>query len=262
VSANLLAVPASQRPACFARLLAALQEFRARTGRPHWLVVDEAHHVLPAAWQPASDAGPVPSRGMIYVTVHPGIVAPVILKTLDTVLVVGERPADTIATLCRAAGLTPPAVRPIDRLAPGSALHWKIGDSDTRLIRVEPPRHERIRHSRKYAEGNLGNARSFYFRGREGKLNLRAHNLMLFMQLGDGVDDETWQHHREQGDYSTWFREEVKDDQLAAEAEVIERSDMTAAESRAAIRAAVEKRYTVPGEPEVAGEPEAASEVA
>jgi len=45
-------VPASQRPESFARLLAALAEFRVRTGRPHWLVVDEAHHVLPAGRPP------------------------------------------------------------------------------------------------------------------------------------------------------------------------------------------------------------------
>jgi len=72
VVVNLLGVVASQRPECFARLLASLAEFRVRTGRPHWLVVDEAHHVLPAARPPAADPVAVPSRGVIYVTVHPG----------------------------------------------------------------------------------------------------------------------------------------------------------------------------------------------
>ncbi|TMQ19429.1 MAG: HAD-IIB family hydrolase [Deltaproteobacteria bacterium] len=254
VVVNLLGVAASQRPECFGRLLAALREFRARTGRPHWLVVDEAHHVLPAAWEPANDAAAAPPRGMIYVTVHPGSVAPVILKSLDTLLVVGERPHDTVIELCRAAELAVPRLREIDRLPPGCALYWKIGDPAADLIRVEPPRHERTRHSRKYAEGNLGNARSFYFRGRDGKLNLRAQNLMMFLQLGDGVDDDTWQHHREQRDYSTWLRDEVKDDPLAREVETIERSSLNAADSRAAIRAAIEKRYTLPADDAVTSE--------
>jgi hypothetical protein len=185
---------------------------------------------------------------MIYVTVHPGSVAPAILKTIETVVVVGDRPDVALLDLCRAGELKTPAIRAKGQLSPGSALYWKVRDPDTMVIRVDPPKHERTRHSRKYAEGNLGNARSFYFRGREGKLNLRAQNLMLFVQMSDGVDDDTWQHHREQGDYSRWFRDEVKDEQLATEAEAIEGSDMTAADGRAAIRAAVEKRYTIPAD--------------
>ena len=245
VVVNLLGVTVSQRPECFARMLATLAEFRTRTGRPHWLVIDEAHHVLPAAWHPAADAGAVAVRGMIYVTVHPGSVAPVVLKSIDTLLVVGDRPIDTVLELCRGADRAPPVVRAPDRLAPGDALYWRIGEPETVVIRAAPPRHERTRHSRKYAEGNLGHARSFYFRGPEAKLNLRAHNLLMLVQLGEGVDDETWEYHRRQGDYSRWFRDEVKDDQLASEAEAIERSDLGAADSRAAIRAAVEKRYTL-----------------
>lgn len=248
VVVNLLGVAASQRPECFARLLAALAEFRVRSGRPHWLVVDEAHHVLPADRQPAADPIAVPSRGVIYVTVHPGSVAPTILGTLDTVLIVGERPRDTLGELCQATGHRVPAVRATDRVPVGHALYWRVGEPDTAVLRIEPPKHERQRHSRKYAEGNLGQERSFYFRGPESKLNLRAHNLQMFVQLGDGVDDETWQYHRRCGDYSRWFRDEVKDEQLAGEAEAIERSGLTASDSRAAIRAAVEKRYTLPSD--------------
>jgi HAD superfamily hydrolase (TIGR01484 family) len=248
VVVNLLAVPASQRPECFARLLAALTEFRQRTGRPHWMVIDEAHHVLPAAWRAAGDAGAVPPRGIIYVTVHPGSVSPSVLATIDTLLVVGEHPAETVLELCRAAGRPPPVIRAGDRLETGHALYWRVGEPDTTVIELAPPKQERTRHSRKYVEGNLGQNRSFYFRGPEAKLNLRAHNLLMFVQLGEGVDDDTWQYHRRQGDYSRWLRDEVKDDQLADEAAVIERSELTPGDSRAAMRAAVEKRYTLPAD--------------
>ena len=261
VVVNLLGVAASQRPESFARLLAALAEFRVRTGRPHWLVVDEAHHVLPAARQPAADPVAVPSRGVIYVTVHPGSIAPAILSTLDTVLIVGDRPRDTVVELCRATGRPVPAVRATERLPIGHALYWRVGEPDTAVIRIEPPRHERRRHSRKYAEGNLGQARSFYFRGPAGKLNLRAQNLQMFVQLGEGVDDDTWQYHRGCGDYSRWFHDEVKDDQLAREAEAIERSGLTASDSRAAIRAAVEKRYTLPSDAPTGGLPQSSPEM-
>jgi hypothetical protein len=175
-------------------------------------------------------------------------VSPAVLRTIDTLVAVGEHPAETVIELCHAADRAPPIVRLGDRLPAGHALYWKIGSDETQLVRVEPPAHERTRHLRKYVEGNLGSARSFYFRGPDARLNLKAHNLLLFVQLGDGVDDATWEYHRNNGDYSRWFRDEVKDDQLASEAEAIERGDGSPADSRAAIRAAVEKRYTLPAD--------------
>jgi len=247
VVANLLGVAVAHRPESFARMVPAFSELRTRTGRPHWLVVDEAHHLLPAVWEPAGE-GAVRSHGTIYVTVHPGSVARAVLATIDTLLVVGERPADTVIELCHAADCAPPMLRAPDRLPPGRALYWKVGSPTTLEIAFEAPRHERTRHSRKYVEGNIGNSRSFYFRGPDAKLNLRAHNLLLFVDLGDGVDDETWEFHRRNGDYSAWFRAEIKDGQLAAEAEAIEHGTQSPAEGRAALRAAVEKRYTLPAD--------------
>jgi hydroxymethylpyrimidine pyrophosphatase-like HAD family hydrolase len=248
VVANLLGTAVAHRPETFARMAPAFAELRSRTGRPHWLVVDEAHHMLPAAWQPAADAGTVRPHGTIYVTVHPGSVAPAVVATIDTLLVVGEHPVETVLELCRAAECAPPLVRAPDKLPAGQALYWKVGSPTTSVIHVEPPRQERKRHSRKYVEGNVGSSRAFYFRGPEAKLNLKAHNLLLFVQLGDGVDDDTWEFHRKNGDYSAWFHDEIKDDQLASEAREIEHGDQSPAESRAAIRAAVEKRYTLPAD--------------
>jgi hypothetical protein len=100
---------------------------------------------------------------------------------------------------------------------------------------------------RKYAEGELQPDRSFYFRGPEEKLNLRAQNLMTFLQLADGVDDETWVHHLRRGDYSGWFRAAIKDEPLAAAAARVERErSLSPVESRARIRALVEELYTSP----------------
>ncbi|HAX80096.1 MAG TPA: phosphoglycolate phosphatase, partial [Cyanobacteria bacterium UBA11372] len=45
---NLLGIPLKDRPGFFAQLLPQLQEMRSRVGRPHWIVVDEAHHLMPA----------------------------------------------------------------------------------------------------------------------------------------------------------------------------------------------------------------------
>ena len=110
-----------------------------------------------------------------------------------------------------------------------------------------PPRVERQRHARKYMEGELGKDKSFYFRGPEEKLNLRAQNLMVFIQLAEGVDDATWLHHLQQGDYVHWFRTVIKDTDLADEThEIGKRQNLSTRESRALIKTAIEKRYTAP----------------
>ena len=97
--------------------------------------------------------------------------------------------------------------------------------------------------------GNLGPDRSFYFRGPEDKLNLRAQNLVAFLQLAEGVDDVTWQFHLERGDYAQWFREGIKDEELGDAAEqVASTPGLSAEEGRARIKAEIEERYTLPAE--------------
>jgi len=81
------------------------------------------------------------------------------------------------------------------RLTAGEALVWSpaLGQQVVH-VRAMPPKAERHRHRRKYAQGALGEDKSFYFRGPHDALNLRAHNLALFLQIADGVDDDTWLH--------------------------------------------------------------------
>jgi hypothetical protein len=73
---------------------------------------------------------------------------------------------------------------------------------------------------------------------------------VLFLQLAEGVDDRTWLYHLGRGDYSRWFLDAIKDAELASEAVRIEAlPDVSADESRARVRAAVEERYTLPAYP-------------
>jgi hypothetical protein len=103
-----------------------------------------------------------------------------------------------------------------------------------------------VRHLRKYAEGDL-RWHSFYFRGPDGRHNLKAQNLAVFCQIAEGIDEATWMFHLRRGDYSRWFRGAVKDSYLADEAERIERrQDLTPPQTRALITELVDARYTLP----------------
>jgi hydroxymethylpyrimidine pyrophosphatase-like HAD family hydrolase len=244
---NLLGVALEHRPDFFDSLLPRLHELHTRTGRPHWMVVDEAHHLLPRDWRATSPSRPVEAGGLLCITVHPENMTPEVLRSAGIVVAAGQAPERTLATFAGAAGEAAPPLPPTT-LGPGEALVWRRAEGmPPARVLTAPPRTERVRHSRKYAAGDLGPDYSFYFRGPEGKLNLRAQNLTMFLQLADGVDDDTWRHHLRRGEYSAWIRANIKDAGLADEVARIEaRADGSPRESRAAVRAAVEKRYTLP----------------
>ena len=230
VAVSMVAVPVNDRPAFFATLLPRLQELRARTGRPHWIVIDEAHHLFPASWQPAPLTLPRELGGVLMVTANPQQVSPAMLETVDTALAVGKTPERALQPF----GRVPPV-----ELEDGEVLAWSNGQAEPlRLVQGKA----QMRHRRKYAAGVGGDA--FVFRGPQGKLKLRAQNLGIFLQMAEGVDEETWMHHLARRDYSKWFRTVIKDDALAAEAEQIEGGG--GPESRDRIRDAIGKRYTLP----------------
>lgn len=246
VGVNLLAIPMPERPDYFSDILSRLEELRRRSGRPHWIAVDEAHHML-GEQESDGRVEPGPLVDMLLVTVHPDHVSPTVLEQIETVIAVGKNLDETLGAFASRRGVEAPHIE-TERLGSQDALVWDVrAASDPVLVHMTPPKQEMKRHQRKYAAGELAPEKSFYFRGPEDRLNLRAQNLMTFVQMGEGVDDETWLFHLHRGDYSTWFREMIGDEDLAVEAEEVERQkDISASDSRSRIKQAVEKRYTAP----------------
>jgi HAD superfamily hydrolase (TIGR01484 family) len=245
---NMLGLQVNDRPAFFSGLLPQIAAMRARTGRPHWILIDEAHHLLPAASDAATVSLPKALPATVYVTVHPDQMSPEALAGVGVVIAVGPRANDVVRSFCDAVEVDCP---PLPDRPPGEheVLLWDRAGGAPRRVTPDEPRQEHRRHTRKYAEGVLGEDKSFYFRGPGRALNLRAQNLMMFLQIAEGVDDGTWLHHLERGDYSRWFRLAIKDDGLADEAEAVEgTAGADAAASRAGIREAVTRRYTAPAD--------------
>jgi HAD superfamily hydrolase (TIGR01484 family) len=246
VVANLVGVPFADRPGYFASLLARLEEHRARTGRPHWILIDEAHHLLPATWEPAAITLSPELDRLMLVTVDPSEVSSDILDRATHVIAVGDDPVATIREFSEATAGAMPSLEPAE-LERGEMLLWERGQRDAVRVRLAPGKTERRRHVRKYVEGELPADRSFYFQGPDGALNLRAQNLTLFLQIADGIDDRTWCYHLEHRDYSRWIRRSIKDEELAADVEAIERqTKLPPVESRSAIRETIERHYTLP----------------
>jgi hydroxymethylpyrimidine pyrophosphatase-like HAD family hydrolase len=249
VVANLIDLAVTERPAFFLQLLLRLQDLRVRKGRPHWIIVDEAHHMLPSQWEPGELALPRELSQVMWITVDPALLAPAVLETVQTIIAPGPEAASVYHSFANIVDERLPRL-PLVEVEKGQVIYWRRGSKKgPRLVHAKPSTVQRKRHQRKYAEGELPPDRSFYFRGPEGKLKLRAQNLFVFMSLADGVDDETWLYHLRRGDYSVWFRNRIKDAELAVRAEAIERqSNPTAEESRNQIKQAIEERYTLPAQ--------------
>jgi HAD superfamily hydrolase (TIGR01484 family) len=245
---NLLGIEFADRPAFFMSLLARIRDLRAKTGRPHYLIVDEAHHVMPADWQPTELALPPRFDGIMLVSVTPASIATAALRLIETVIVLGDKPREMLREFAAANELVAPALSD-EKLPEGRAVIWNRRSTlPPAIVVLEPTRTERRRHLRKYAEGSLGEDRSFYFRGPEGKLNLRAQNLTAFMDLADGVDEDTWLFHLRGGEISRWMRDSIKDDSLASGIAALEREPADAHATRKRVRELIEERYTLPAE--------------
>jgi hydroxymethylpyrimidine pyrophosphatase-like HAD family hydrolase len=243
---NLLGVELADRPRYFAQLWASLAALRGRTARPHWIVLDEAHHLLPIESGPTSSAQPRSLGETILVTVHPDHLPRAILAMVDVVIAVGRSAEQTLRRFAEAAGHALEWQGESTHETSRIAVWFVAGDEPPVPARAIVPARDRIRHRRKYAEGDM-RYRSFYFRGPAGKHNLKAQNLAIFSQIAEGIDEETWLYHLHQGDYSRWFRYAVKDPYLADQAERVENRRMLSShESRTLIRHLIDTRYTLP----------------
>jgi HAD superfamily hydrolase (TIGR01484 family) len=249
LSINLLGVPLDDRPRYFLSLLPALAELRARTGRPHWVIIDEVHHLLPAESQSAGSAIPKDLTNLLLVAVHPDYTARTLLESANGLLIVGKQPEEIVKEFNKASGMNLQFGQ-IDggESRSGDIVAWMFGyKEDPKLVSIVPARIELKRHRRKYAVGELDEEKSFYFRGSANKLKLRAQNLRTFIQLAQGIDEETWLYHLKLREYSGWFRDTIKDKDVAGEiSKIEEESSLTAAESKSRIIQAIEQHYTAP----------------
>ena len=161
VVVNLLGIRLTDRPGYFQGLMARLLELRAATGRPHWLVIDEAHHLMPEGRGNTDTVLPQEFGGLILITVHADLLSRAVTSLINAALAVGDAPGKTIEGFAAAAGLERPPVKDVT-LEQMHGLAWFPSQDEAPFkVRIAPPRSEHNRHHRKYAEGVLGEDRSF-----------------------------------------------------------------------------------------------------
>jgi energy-coupling factor transporter ATP-binding protein EcfA2 len=240
----ILAIPLKDRPDYFKKLLNAVLELRSNTGHPHMIIMDEAHHLVPKENDESFFNFPADFDSFLMITTKPELICHDLLKRINIAMMMGELPNQAMSTFAALIGenITMPGnvAGNISEI-----LVWQKEQSDAFLFKSDMPIQFLYRHKRKYATGDMGK-NSFVFKGPDHKLNLKANNLMTFIQMAEGVDDETWLYYLRRKDYSKWFRNSVNAEELGRLTEKIEDTEHNAAISRKTVFQLINERYTAP----------------
>lgn len=118
----LAAVPVQQRQTFVDELMLPLRELRETTGRPHWILVDEAHDLLPASAS-REDSPSEGAENIIFVTDEPAALSPAVLAAVDGIAACGGEAQAVVDAFAAAVSWTRPAMLPRGP-RDGEALVW------------------------------------------------------------------------------------------------------------------------------------------
>jgi HAD superfamily hydrolase (TIGR01484 family) len=150
VVVDLTGIDLAERPRVFADLAPELSKLRSQTARPHRLLIDQAHHMLPAELGTAALSLLRDLAASIVVTGHPDQLALPVLEVVRLVLTVGANAAATMRAFCQRTGDATPRfdATPLER---DEALLWDRCSAGVRRVRMIRP------HPRRPPERGLGN---------------------------------------------------------------------------------------------------------
>lgn len=241
VSTMALDLPGRRR--FFDRLLPALLDLRTRTGRPHWLIVDEAHHFLPRVDGQASAAFGRDLSGTILVTIDPQWLAQEVLNEVGVLLALGRGASRAVAAFAREVGLPPPLNR--CHGTDEALLVLRAVPEICNAVRTGGPRQDHKRHKGKYALGDVGGERGFHFTDGIGRSFGAARNLAEFVTLARRVPDGVWDRHLHAGDFRAWFLDVIRDEELAEQAILLAEERTSARRSRRTVIDLIRQRYVL-----------------
>jgi HAD superfamily hydrolase (TIGR01484 family) len=240
VVVNTLALNANDRRSLFSDLLPAIRTLREQSGRPQWLVIDEAHCVL-AVMTEKEHPDKLTGLGALIVTLAPQALDPAVLREANTIIAMGSTAVELLESYAQIRDIPGPG--DIAKLAHDEFLIWSPATQrPPAILRQAAPQQLHHRHRGKYATGDVGYWRAFFF----PETNQRAHNLADFLQITEELDEADWERHLRAGDFSAWFRHVIRDDTLAQITTAIETDPtLDARESRERVHQAIASRYVI-----------------
>lgn len=216
VVVSALALDPPERVQLFGELLPFIQDLRRGSGRPYWLIVDEAHYMLPhcAVWPP----GFLGNMGAIIVALDFDQVCPALLDGVNVLVTLGSTARELVEQFAKRIQRRCPEF-PERSPGPEYACLWDIGkDKEVVLLNQLRPAQKHHRHSGKYVAGDVGARHAFHF----STLGQSASNLTEFLSLSTRLEDTALRDYMTAADFSKWFREVIRDDVLANKTRLVE----------------------------------------
>jgi len=239
---DLCSIEVTARAAYVADLLCRLHDLRMRRFRPHWILLEEAQHVLR---RDGNDVEPavqalMAEGGVAIVSYCPDRLPGVVLRTLDHLLLAPLSDPNAVASLrLEATGLVDDG--PID-IPSGRILlcdhHRRVVVRPRRLGRRSP----HVRHLHKYLHEPLPPHKRFHFRVDAGPTGIEAASLVEFLGCLRTVADDSLAYHARRGDFSTWAAQSLGDQLLASRLGTLGRRSLSVAELRSALIQLVDHR--------------------
>jgi hydroxymethylpyrimidine pyrophosphatase-like HAD family hydrolase len=231
------------------QLLGSLQEARAVTGIPHWIVIDEANYFF-QSYSPCLKYLNSPAGSLCLVTYRPSLLASEVYNTIGahifTSTKVEEERYFVTKILQAYGGCDLAAHTALDSLEPpqagllltdSSATPWKVFIPAERITR-------HAHHARKYADTRLPEDKAFRFLNAGGFI--AVHNMIEFHHAIQSVPLASLRHHLNAGDFSRWVGEVLGDQQLAQGLRKLERTTPAGATpDRTEILAHIEDHYLI-----------------
>jgi hypothetical protein len=140
---NLAGLDFADRGVFLAELFPLLMELRSRTCRPHWIILDKAHHLLPADRNPIASALPEGVSGLVMASVEPAQIAPAALRHVGEILLMGKQPRALAEEFRLAVGRNTALPKFGDELQEGMGLLWRVRDGVSRALRLIASREPR-----------------------------------------------------------------------------------------------------------------------
>jgi len=224
-------------------LLPLLATLRRRTGLPHKILLDEAHHFLGSSSTSRIDPE---LAGYIFVTYRISGLDAAIRATRDAVVFVTHESdpveAEVICRLRPGVKITPETFHTLTLnevvMLPGAPE----SRGRMRRFRLAPRLTAHVRHRTKYLDMPVNESQAFVF-SVQGRPGPRAQSLKSFIELLTTLQPEEIDAHLPRHDFSRWIDDVFRDGSLAASLRAIESQTDDARASVRAIAEAIRARY-------------------
>jgi hydroxymethylpyrimidine pyrophosphatase-like HAD family hydrolase len=130
---NLSGLPDGDRLPFLTALTPKLAELRSLSGHPHWVVVDETHHLMPADGPTGVSLGN--GQSVLHITERPSLVMREVLQVTSLFVAIGAGAQALLDEFCQASGVARPEGS-FPELKKDEVLAWRPATPDARPFRL------------------------------------------------------------------------------------------------------------------------------